>query len=64
MNRDTYEGLSDAQRAAVDAVAESDLSALGGKLYDGAGRRAVGRATGPRHGRWMHLDTRARRGVS
>lgn len=41
MNRDTYEGLSEEARAAVDTVIASDLSELGGQLYDAAGVRAL-----------------------
>ena len=41
MNQDTYDGLTDEERAAVDAAASSELSALGGQLYDSAGARAL-----------------------
>ena len=44
MNQDVYDGLSDAERAAVDKVAGSDLSLQAARTYAAIGQKALDHA--------------------
>jgi len=45
MNQDVYDGLSDDERAAIDKIAESDLSMKAAKTYGAIGQKALKHAT-------------------